>query len=160
VARAVDAVDNFDAAIRLARARYSRDNVTWHLMDVEKLEDTFPAGSFDAVVSFQTIECVENDGKFLDDLHALLKPGGMLLIDTPTRRQRVHRPQNPFHRRYYGVEDWLDQLINRFGQVRAFDALPEAKLLERFGLPSQGSIACCVKQPAEPPQAPEPAQPA
>lgn len=152
VARNVDAVDSFEAAIRLARSRYDQENIAWHLMDVEKLEDTFPAGSFDAVVSFQTIECVENDGKFLDDVYALLKPGGVLLIDTPIRRQRVEKPENPFHRRYYGVDDWLDLLVGRFEQVQAFDALPEAKMLRRFALPSQGSIACCLKQPLQPPQ--------
>ncbi len=160
VAQKVDAVDNYDAAMRLARSRYNLENITWHLMDVEKLDDTFPAGSFDAVVSFQTIECVENDGKFLDDLYRLLKPGGMLLIDTPTRKQRVEQPENRFHRRYYGVEDWLDQLVGRCEQVQAFDALPEARLLERFGMPSQGSIACCVKEPPAPPEMLPPAPPA
>jgi 2-polyprenyl-3-methyl-5-hydroxy-6-metoxy-1,4-benzoquinol methylase len=150
VACGVDAVDSYDAAIRLARSRYGLPNITWHLMGVEKLEDTFPAGSFDAAVSFQTIECVEDDRKFLDDLYALLRPGGVLLIDTPTRKQRVERPDNRHHRRYYGVEDWLDLLVGRFEQVQAFDALPEARLLERFGMPSQGSIAVCTKQPPQP----------
>jgi 2-polyprenyl-3-methyl-5-hydroxy-6-metoxy-1,4-benzoquinol methylase len=150
VARGVDAVDNFEAAIRLARSRYSQPNLSWHLMDVEKLEDSFGAGSFDAVVSFQTIECVENDQKFLDDIYAILKPGGALLIDTPIRKQRVEKPENRFHRRYYGVEDWLDLLVGRFEQVQAFDALPEARMLEQLGMPSQGSIAVCTKQPLQP----------
>jgi 2-polyprenyl-3-methyl-5-hydroxy-6-metoxy-1,4-benzoquinol methylase len=151
VAKSVDALDSFDAAIRLARSRYSQPNISWHLMDVEKIADSFGPDSFDAVVSFQTIECVENDQKFLDDVYAVLKPGGALLIDTPVRKQRVEKPENRFHRRYYSVEDWLDLLVGRFEQVQAFDALPEARMLELLGMPSQGSIAVCTKQPLQPP---------
>ncbi len=145
VADAVEAVDSFEAALRTAAQRYDRTNLTWHPRDVAGLRDLFEAGTFDVIVSFQTIESVEDDQRFLDDLHALLRPGGVLFIDTPLRKHRVDKPENTHHRRYYAVDDWLDMLMQRFETVTAFDALPELAFLERCAMPQGGSIARCVK---------------
>jgi SAM-dependent methyltransferase len=113
-------------------------------MDVAKLREGFKDGSFDAIVSMQTIESIEDDEKYLDDLKALLKPGGVLLIDTPIRKFRVDIPENPHHKRYYGLDEWIDMLQKRF-EVQAFGSLPEMKFLERCQMPSQGSIVHCTK---------------
>ncbi len=140
----VDAVDVFEEAIELARERYDDSRIAWHCLDAARLREVFKEGSFDAIVSFQTIESVADDRKFLDDLKELLKPGGLLLIDTPLRKQRVDHPENHNHRRYYGLDEWLDMLGSRF-EVEVFDALPEAEFLKSCQLPSQGSIAVCRK---------------
>lgn len=140
----VDAVDVFEEAIALARERYDHARIAWHCLDAARLREEFKEQAFDAIVSFQTIEAVENDRQFLDDLSDLLKPGGLLLIDTPIRKQRVDRPENHNHRRYYGLDEWLEMLGNRF-ELQVFDALPEAEFLRSCQLPSQGSIVVCRK---------------
>ena len=138
----VDAVDVFKEAIEMARERYDDPKIAWHCLDAARLRDVFKEGSFDAIVSFQTIESIADDGRFLDDLSALLKPGGVLLIDTPIRRSRVERPENRHHRRYYGLDDWLALLTSRF-EVSVFGELPENEFLRSCQMSSQGSIAWC-----------------
>jgi ubiquinone/menaquinone biosynthesis C-methylase UbiE len=140
----VEAVDIYDAAIAMAKERYDAPAIQWHCMDAAKLREAFEDESFDAIVSMQTIESITDDQKYLDDLKALLKPGGVLLIDTPIRKFRVEVPENRHHKRYYGIDDWIDMLQSRF-EVRAFGSLPDAAFLERCKMPSQGSIAHCTK---------------
>ena len=140
----VEAVDHFAEAIEMARERYDDPKINWHCLDVAKLRNVFADESFDAIVCMQTIEFVDGDQAFLDDLRALLKPEGILLIDTPIRKHRVEQPENPHHKRYYGVDEWLEMLQSRF-EVSAFQALPEADFLKKCQMPSQGSIVHCKK---------------
>ena len=70
-------------------------NIDWHCLDVDKLSDVFSPESFDAIVRRQTIESIEADDKYLDDLRDLLVPGGVLLIDTPIRENARRSPGEP-----------------------------------------------------------------
>jgi len=144
-ADAVEGIDSYGLAVSRARTHYDLPNATWHERDVSDLRSLFVDDAFDAIVCFQTIECIEDDTRFLDDLHALLKPGGVLLIDTPVRPRHEDNPENPHHKRHYSLDEWLDLLTGRFHQVRAFEDLPEAEFLKSCGMPSTGSIAHCVK---------------
>ncbi len=144
----VDAVDVFEDAIQMARERYNDSRIVWHCLDAAKLREAFKEASFDAIVSFQTIESIADDEKFLDDLRELLKPGGVLLIDTPLRRVRVDRPENNHHKRYYGLDDWLALLKRRFS-IRVFGELPESEFLRARQMPSQGSVVHCTRPPGE-----------
>lgn len=153
----VDAVDRFEEAVEMGRKRYAHPNVQWYCMDVAHLGEKFEPASYDAIVSFQTIESVDDDEAFLDDLKVLLRPGGLLLIDTPLRNVRVERPENRHHKRYYSIDDWMDLLSDRF-EIRAFGDLPNGKFLERCLLPpSSGAIVACTKPssggPPRPPAA-------
>lgn len=140
----VDAVDVFDEAIAMARERYDDPRIEWHCLDAARLRRVFKEETFDAIVSFQTIESIEDDERYLDDLRDLLKPGGVLLIDTPLRNHRVDRPDNRHHKRYYGLEDWIDLLRRRF-DILAFAELPEEEFLRARLLPSHGSIVHCTR---------------
>lgn len=140
----VDAVDVFEEAIEMGRERYDHPRIAWQCVDAARIAEVFKEDCFDAIVSFQTIESIEDDQRLLDDFHDLLKPGGVLLIDTPIRRTRVDRPDNRHHRRYYSLDDWIEMLRRRF-EVRLFDELPEAEFLMRCQLRSQGSIVHCTR---------------
>jgi SAM-dependent methyltransferase len=143
-AGSVDGVDVSGEAIAVARARYDRRNVRWHVLDAAALLERFEPGGFDVIASFQTIECVADDEAFLAALHTLLAPGGMLLIDTPLRRQRVDSPSAPFHLRNYAVHEWPELLGRHFGTVEIGAALPELAFLERCAMPGGGSLARCA----------------
>lgn len=140
----VDAVDVYDRAIDMARDRYDDPKVQWHCMDATKLRDVFEDGAFDAIVSFQTIESIEDDEHLLDAFKALLKPGGVLLIDTPLRKFRVDHPENRHHKRYYGIDDWLGLLEPRF-EILTFGQLPESDFLANCQMRSEGSIVYCTR---------------
>jgi SAM-dependent methyltransferase len=59
--------------------------------------------SFDAVVSFETIEHLLNPQEFVSGISRILRPGGRLVLSTPERRLASvlypfrQRPENPFH---------------------------------------------------------------
>lgn len=60
--------------------------------------------SFDAVVSIETIEHLEDPAGFLREAYKLLLPGGLLLVSTPEARENRF-VENPHHlREYTGLE--------------------------------------------------------
>lgn len=85
---------------------------------IEELKRKYPAGkfvagnlpplpyadnSFDAVISFQVIEHIEDDALFLKEIHRVLRPDGVALVTTPNRPMSLSR--NPWHVREYTAEE-------------------------------------------------------
>jgi SAM-dependent methyltransferase len=70
--------------------------------------------SFDAVVTFQVIEHIDQDLDFLRDIHRVLRPGGVLMLTTPNRLMSLSR--NPWHVREYAPSEMKDILERVFGR--------------------------------------------
>ncbi len=70
-------------SIELAKARYVAKNVSYAIGDARKM--AYADRSFDAIVSFHTIEHMGEDdqAKFVKELARVLKPDGWLLVATP-----------------------------------------------------------------------------
>ncbi|MCS6973482.1 MAG: class I SAM-dependent methyltransferase [Cyclobacteriaceae bacterium] len=66
---------------------------------------------FDVVLSFQVIEHIRDDRFFLQEIHRVLKPGGVALLTTPNRKKSLSR--NPWHVREY-LADELENLTSHF----------------------------------------------
>jgi SAM-dependent methyltransferase len=79
---------------------------------VESLDGT---GEFDSILCFNVLEHVEADELALRKFHALLRPGGRLLLLVPA------------HGFLFGAYD------RAAGHVRRYDATPLRRLLERTG---------------------------
>ncbi len=77
--------------------KYNHSNLSFVRGNV--LELPFPDGEFDAVISFETIEHLENQDQMLVELKRVMKKDGLLLISTPNKS--VHSDQqahdNKFH---------------------------------------------------------------
>ena len=73
-----------------ARKPPDSGNIRYVLGDWQELSKILPAESFDLAVASHTIEHVPDDLKALRELHAILKPGGVALFNTPNR-QRLSR---------------------------------------------------------------------
>jgi SAM-dependent methyltransferase len=73
------------------RARILRlGSVTFRVGDLRRLDEQAQAlGLFDQVVVFETIEHILNDQKLVDDLAALLKPGGTILLTAPYKHHHA-----------------------------------------------------------------------
>ncbi len=56
-------------------------------------------GQYDTIVSFQVIEHIRKDLYFLQEIHRLLKPGGVAILSTPNKKMSLSR--NPWHIREY-----------------------------------------------------------
>jgi ubiquinone/menaquinone biosynthesis C-methylase UbiE len=71
----------------------------------------FPDNSFDTVVSFQVIEHIQNDAKFIEEIYRVLKKDGVALISTPNIKLSLTR--NPWHIREYTAKQ-LEKLCLRY----------------------------------------------
>ena len=93
------AIDKIESAVARLREKYPLGKfVSGHLPPLPYLD-----ASFDAVVSFQVIEHIENDVLFLKEIFRVLRPGGVVLITTPNRRMSLSR--NPWHVREYSADE-------------------------------------------------------
>lgn len=105
------AIDKIEAAIEALRQRFPQGKfVAGHLPPLP-----FADNSFDAVVSFQVIEHIEDDAFFLRELHRVLMPGGVALVTTPNRKLTLSR--NPWHVREYLAGELLEIARRIFSQV-------------------------------------------
>jgi len=81
-------------------------------------------GLFDSIVSFETIEHLEEDYNFIENIITLLKPGGIAVISTPFGRGRGIECSNPYHVHQYTEEEFT-LLLSPFREVRMYHQLDE-----------------------------------
>ena len=79
-----------DARQRAAEAGVL-EQVTFYQADVAELPNLFSAGEFDAILCHNMIKFVEDGYALLDDLYALLKPGGLLSITAVNPHSEAYR---------------------------------------------------------------------
>ena len=78
-----------------------------------RLNLPFQRSVFDAVVSFETIEHLIHPEVFLQELHSILKLGGMLIVSTPNRKVTNSikgKPANPFHLNEFYADEFSEIL--------------------------------------------------
>ena len=76
----VTAVDIDQNAIDYANRRYSNPSI--HFVCADAFLFQYP-GSFDTIISLETIEHVQDTGLFVKKLHSLLKKDGILIVSAP-----------------------------------------------------------------------------
>jgi 2-polyprenyl-3-methyl-5-hydroxy-6-metoxy-1,4-benzoquinol methylase len=92
-------------------------NLTFSQQDVTAM--TFADHSFDAVLSMETVEHIEDDQAYFQEIARVLRPGGYLILSTPQNAQgRI--PINPEHVREYSLEELCDRLEEYFDIRDAF----------------------------------------
>lgn len=113
-------VDYEEQAVAHARKVYRAENLEYRQGDATRLDwDSEP---FDVVVSFETIEHVENQAGMLDSIQRVLKPAGVLLISSPDRKHYSDETgyKNPYHVRELYREEFEHMLRQRFERVRVW----------------------------------------
>lgn len=90
-------IDHDPQSIHYAKGRYYHPKTTYVVADVvgKGLYDRL--GTFDVVVSFETIEHVEDYELFMRNIHDLLVPGGTLILSTPFGQGIGKETKEPFH---------------------------------------------------------------
>jgi ubiquinone/menaquinone biosynthesis C-methylase UbiE len=97
-ARRVTGADVASGVIAHARARYaSQANLAFHEADCTALP--FADGSFDAVVSFETIEHVAAQQTFLNEVRRVLRSDGLFILSCPNKVEYTDKRSvvNAFH---------------------------------------------------------------
>jgi len=93
----VAGVDISGAAVAHAQKRYSSDRLEFQVSDCLGLP--FDDDEFDCVVSFETLEHLEDHQGLMTEFRRVLKPGGFLLISTPDKAvySELQQNRNEFH---------------------------------------------------------------
>jgi SAM-dependent methyltransferase len=111
-------IDIAPEVIGHARKTYRRPNLSFELMDVNRLEVS--SGSFDVAVSFQVVEHLEDESHFFSEMARVLAPDGLALLTTPNRltiSPGSCKPINPFHLREYTPDELAELLADYFESV-------------------------------------------
>ena len=103
-------------AIDYARAAYS--GCQFAQCDATNL--CVPDSSIDVVVSFETIEHLRDQLKFLSECNRVLRPGGVLVCSTPNRTMSRWARENIYHVHEFTVAELTRALETFFVDVRLF----------------------------------------
>ena len=122
-------VDKFAADIQNLPANVERQTMT-----VPPI--AFADNSFDYVVSFQVIEHIKDDAKFVREVARVLRPGGKFIVSTPNAPMSLTR--NPWHIREYKAAE-LDALLRgSFADVKKAGVVGNNKIMEYYEKNRQG----------------------
>ena len=104
------------------------DNVEYYEMEVPPIG--FENSSFDAVVSFQVIEHIENDINLVREVSRVLRAGGKFIVSTPNAPMSLTR--NPWHVREYNADELRNLLECNFSKVEAYGVVGNEKVMEYY----------------------------
>jgi len=113
-AKLVLGIDIDTKTIDYASSKYGWENVEFKCNSADNVE--IEDESFDVIVSFETIEHVDNDEKLLSEFHRLLKPNGILIISTPNNWPLEI---SKFHKKVYDF-DSFNVLLSNFIRIDKF----------------------------------------
>ncbi len=123
-ATAVVGVDSAPEALVRSRQRLVR-RVSLCRGDGTRLP--FRDRSVGAITSFETLEHLHDPERFLEELHRILDPEGVLVLSTPNAlytKPVDGRPKNPFHIKEFTPVELEGMLRNRFGHVELLGQAP------------------------------------
>lgn len=122
-AKHVWGIDLSEEAVNYARNKYQRYNLNYKQGSIEKL--TFEDHSFDVIVSFETIEHVNESvqDQFLNEIERVLKKDGTLIISTPDKYLHTDLPkhENPFHVKEFYFNEFEEFLKKKFKFIEFFN---------------------------------------
>lgn len=113
------AVDCDPNTIAYASGRYNHPLVDYRCENA--VDPLLPQklGVFDVIVSFETLEHIEDEQQFLSNVYHLLKPGGVLVLSTPFGKGRGKPCGSPFHVHQLTVDEFKD-LFNGYSDVQFY----------------------------------------
>lgn len=120
------AIDKFPTDISL----YAKgmQHVSFQQMSIPPIQ--FDSDSFDAIVTFQVIEHIEDDEGMVKEMQRVLKPGGILVLTTPNIKMSLTR--NPWHVREYTVAQLRDLLKKYFSKVEMNGVYGNKKVMKYY----------------------------
>ncbi|MBB5174004.1 class I SAM-dependent methyltransferase [Texcoconibacillus texcoconensis] len=113
------AVDIDEEAIDYGQGQYYHPLLSFQVADLTDEQLTNQLGTFDTIVSFETIEHVPDDEFAIQQFHRLLKPGGKLIVSTPFGKGRGKPTKEPFHYHQITVYEFFS-LFNSFSDTEFY----------------------------------------
>lgn len=109
-------VDGSDRSISYAKEIYGNDSRAQYICGMlPEALNKYPDASFEVVISFETLEHVENPQELLHEFHRVLVPGGRIIVSVPNDwSDESGEDPNPYHLHVY---DWVrlkNELSSKF----------------------------------------------
>lgn len=104
----VKGVDISFAAIEEAKRVYGHNRVSFYLADAVNLPAHITKIKYDLIVSLETLEHLNSQELFLENICAILKPGGVFIVSTPNVDVTGHHEEGSqeFHIKEYNLEEF------------------------------------------------------
>lgn len=117
----VEGVDISAEAIESARRNFAAENIRFAVGDCERLNDTISPEPFDLVVSFETLEHVDDVHSYLESLKLACRPGGSIVISCPNDHWTYKLGgSNEFHKRRFTFEEFKETTTKILGAARSW----------------------------------------
>jgi ubiquinone/menaquinone biosynthesis C-methylase UbiE len=137
-AKEIVGIDASPYAIDYANACFagSNDDATFRLGQLPDALSSLADGSFDVVVSFETLEHVGDPAALLREFHRLLVPGGRVVVSVPNDwSDETGRDPNPYHLQVYDYARLSRELGAQFIVEEAFaQTASQCKIRSRGGI--------------------------
>ena len=113
-------IDISPEAVNYAKTKHHRDNLTYWIGDCCAIP--MDDASVDIVVSFETIEHIENHPLFLAEIKRVLRPDGILIISSPNKRlyTDILKTNNPFHVHELYTDEFVKLVTEHFCHTAFF----------------------------------------
>jgi 2-polyprenyl-3-methyl-5-hydroxy-6-metoxy-1,4-benzoquinol methylase len=115
-ARSVLGLDIDAGAIAFARETFPR----CQFAESDATDMCLRDSSVDVVVSFETLEHLKDQSKFLAECRRVLRPGGVLICSTPNRALSCWGKPNPYHYGELSTAEFSDRLASAFSEVKLY----------------------------------------
>jgi 2-polyprenyl-3-methyl-5-hydroxy-6-metoxy-1,4-benzoquinol methylase len=112
-------IDIDPETIDYAKKNYFNPRVHYQVEDVLHSELPRKLGKFETILSFETIEHIADDKTFMNNIRAMLHPGGTLVLSSPFGKGRGIPTSEPFHVHQYKEEEFKE-LFNGFSDVQFY----------------------------------------
>jgi ubiquinone/menaquinone biosynthesis C-methylase UbiE len=115
-AQQVWGLDIDPGAVAFAKSRYP----DCQFAEGDATNICLPPNSMDIVVSFETLEHLQNQEQFLRACQRVLKPGGVLICSTPNLGVSRWSACNPYHVREFYPREFRELIRRVFSRVELF----------------------------------------
>lgn len=134
-------VDISEAACSHARQEYGIDARAGDAYNIP-----VETGWANHVVSFETIEHIEDHLRFYREIRRVLSPSGTLIISSPNRDVYGHNVANEFHVSELSRDEFAQELCSQFESVLFFSqCVTSNRLFCKWSLSSRVSPWCNIK---------------
>jgi ubiquinone/menaquinone biosynthesis C-methylase UbiE len=104
-----------------ASMKYESENCKFKVYDGQIIP--YKDNTFDVVISFQVIEHIQNETKYISEIYRVLKKNGIFIISTPNKNYRLkpgQKPWNRFHLKEYYPNELENVLKMEFSNVKVW----------------------------------------
>lgn len=119
-AKSVVGVDISADAVEHAKLNYRHPRIFFRVGSVTDIP--VPDASVDMIVSFETIEHLDDHDRMMQEFRRVLRPDGLVMISSPNKLEYSDKPgySNPFHVRELYTEEFIALVNRHFSNVKRY----------------------------------------